>query len=66
MWSDCRVLEGHFVTPLDKFLPDLVPEAAKSAHFQILLPLKWKENNFKPMCLHLAGTGDHVSMISNI
>ncbi|XP_026472207.1 protein ABHD18-like isoform X3 [Ctenocephalides felis] len=59
VWSDCRVLEGHFVTPLDKFLPDLVPEAAKSAHFQILLPLKWKENNFKPMCLHLAGTGDH-------
>ncbi len=35
--------------------------------FQILIPAKWMKSdhnsglNFKPICIHLAGTGDHVS-----
>ncbi|XP_063368485.1 protein ABHD18 isoform X2 [Cydia amplana] len=32
---------------------------AQKAHFQVLLPLHWPEKGVKPMCLHLAGTGDH-------
>ncbi|KAJ1521080.1 hypothetical protein ONE63_002786 [Megalurothrips usitatus] len=59
VWSDCRVLEGHFHSPLDIHLPDIMPDEVKLAHFQIVLPTSWKEDNFKPMCLHLAGTGDH-------
>jgi hypothetical protein len=52
-------LEGKFVTPLELYLPGLVPKVAQDAHFQIILPLKWKDEDFKPVCLHLAGTGDH-------
>ncbi|XP_038214612.1 protein ABHD18 [Zerene cesonia] len=57
--SDCRLLEGYFVTPLEKHLPGIVPEIAQKAHFQMLLPIHWPEPTCKPVCLHLAGTGDH-------
>lgn len=63
VWSDYRVLEGHFRSPLDVHLPDIMPEEVKKAHFQIILPTTWQEENYKPVCLHLAGTGDHVSKI---
>jgi Alpha/beta hydrolase domain containing 18 len=59
--SDCRIIEGKFLSPLEQHLPGLVPEAAKNAHFQIILPKVWKDEDYKPVCLHLAGTGDHVS-----
>lgn len=59
-WSDCRVLEGHFRSPFDVQLPGIVPEEVKRAHFQVVLPKVWKEGRYKPVCLHLAGTGDHV------
>lgn len=57
--SDCRIIEGKFTTPLERFLPGLVPKIVQDAHFQILLPLKWNDEDYKPVCLHLAGTGDH-------
>ncbi|CRK90016.1 CLUMA_CG003741, isoform B [Clunio marinus] len=57
--SDCKIIEGKFLTPLELFLPGLIPEEAKDAHFQMILPHKWQEENYKPICLHLAGTGDH-------
>lgn len=47
------------MTPLELYLPGLVPEEAQDAHFQMMLPLKWKEHDYKPVCVHLAGTGDH-------
>ncbi|XP_073948306.1 protein ABHD18 isoform X2 [Choristoneura fumiferana] len=57
--SDCTLLEGYFMSPLERYLPGIVPEVAQNAHFQVLLPLHWPEKGVKPMCLHLAGTGDH-------
>lgn len=60
--SDFRIIEGKFLTPLEFYLPGLVPDAAKNAHFQMILPNEWKEDDYKPVCLHLAGTGDHVSL----
>uniref|UniRef100_A0AAG5CXB4 Protein ABHD18 n=1 Tax=Anopheles atroparvus TaxID=41427 RepID=A0AAG5CXB4_ANOAO len=57
--SDCKILEGKFITPLEIYLPGLVPDVAQNAHFQIVLPLKWNDERFKPICIHLAGTGDH-------
>lgn len=57
--SDCRIIEGHFFSPLEKYLPGIVPEVAQQAHFQAILPLKWQREDYKPMCIHLAGTGDH-------
>lgn len=58
--SDCRLIEGKFVSPFELYLPGIVPEVAKNAHFQMILPKIWKEEDYKPVCLHLAGTGDHV------
>lgn len=57
--SDCKILEGKFKTPLEIYLPGLVPDVVQDAHFQILLPTEWKDERYKPMCIHLAGTGDH-------
>uniref|UniRef100_A0A1B0EYP7 Protein ABHD18 n=1 Tax=Lutzomyia longipalpis TaxID=7200 RepID=A0A1B0EYP7_LUTLO len=56
--SECRILEGKFVSPFSLYLPGLVPEESQEAHFQVILPHKWTDR-FKPMCIHLAGTGDH-------
>lgn len=58
-WSDCHVIEGCFRTPFDEHLPGIMPEEAVTAHFQMVLPRKWSSHKVKPVCLHLAGTGDH-------
>lgn len=55
---DCLLLEGQFLTPFELHLPGIVPKAAQTAHFQVVLPNKWTDR-CKPMCIHLAGTGDH-------
>ncbi|XP_073843144.1 protein ABHD18 [Musca autumnalis] len=55
---DGLLLEGKFLTPLELHLPGIVPKAAQDAHFQVILPNKWIGKT-KPMCIHLAGTGDH-------
>lgn len=57
--SDCTIIEGKFKSPLEIHLPGLVPEAARDAHFQMILPKKWESEDYKPVCVHLAGTGDH-------
>ncbi|KAJ2942777.1 hypothetical protein O0L34_g14965 [Tuta absoluta] len=57
--SDSKIIEGYFITPLEKYLPGIVPEIAQKAHFQAILPIHWPQPGVKPMCLHLAGTGDH-------
>lgn len=54
------MIEGRFLSPFAQQLPGLVPPEVQEAVFQMILPLKWKDNNFKPVCIHLAGTGDHV------
>ena len=54
------ILEGHFTSPFEQHLPDLLPESCKRAHFQMVLPIVWPKDNYRPVCIHLAGTGDHV------
>uniref|UniRef100_T1IPK7 Uncharacterized protein n=1 Tax=Strigamia maritima TaxID=126957 RepID=T1IPK7_STRMM len=56
--SDCFILSGHFKSPFAEHLPGVVPEASENAYFQMLLPKTWK-TSLRPLCLHLAGTGDH-------
>lgn len=34
-----------------------------SPRFQFIVPKKWKKHH--PVCIHLAGTGDHVSQTPN-
>jgi len=44
-----------------------VPKESHLAHFQVLLPKKWPSKNVKPMCVHMAGTGDQViALLKNI
>lgn len=57
--GDNRIIEGHFLSPLALHLPGIVPKEVETATFQIILPSKWKDPALKPMCIHLAGTGDH-------
>lgn len=61
-YSDSTLIEGTFTTPLELHMPGVVPEAAQQAYFQLLLPNKWNNEQHKPICIHLAGTGDHVSI----
>uniref|UniRef100_S4RCR1 Abhydrolase domain containing 18 n=1 Tax=Petromyzon marinus TaxID=7757 RepID=S4RCR1_PETMA len=56
--SDVRIMEGHFTSPLQHYLPGIMPPEIVTARFQFILPLKWKTDN-RPVCIHLAGTGDH-------
>ncbi|XP_078457093.1 protein ABHD18 isoform X1 [Lampetra fluviatilis] len=56
--SDVRIMEGHFTSPLQHYLPGIMPPEIVTARFQFILPLKWKTAN-RPVCIHLAGTGDH-------
>lgn len=57
--ADYKLYEGHFLSPLVDYLQDLVPKESRVAHFQLILPTK-PPNYLRPLCLHLAGTGDHV------
>lgn len=56
--SDYRIINGKFRSPLADLLPGVVPEDVQEAYFQMILPRKWS-SNYKPVCIHLAGTGDH-------
>jgi hypothetical protein len=62
-YSDCRIMEGHFLSPFVSSLPGIVPVESETAYFQVVLPKKWNSDHYKPICLHLAGTGDHVSLM---
>ncbi|KAL6428395.1 protein ABHD18 isoform X2 [Cataglyphis hispanica] len=59
VWSDCHIIEGQFESPFEKHLPGIMPDKTKMAYFQVILPTKWGSHKIKPVCLHLAGTGDH-------
>lgn len=48
---------------MELYLPGLVPKESIEAHFQVILPLKWRDEKYKPICVHLAGTGDHVRLV---
>ena len=55
----CHIAEGQFTSPLAKFFPGLLPQESEKACFQVIVPKTWREQGRKPLCLHLAGTGDH-------
>lgn len=44
------------------YLGDLIPPESQTAKFQMILPKKWPNPKIKPIVIHLAGTGDHVSL----
>ncbi|XP_066241191.1 protein ABHD18 isoform X2 [Saccopteryx leptura] len=56
--SDCRILDGHFVSPMAHYVPDIMPIESVIARFQFIVPREWN-SKYRPVCIHLAGTGDH-------
>nr|XP_027200045.1 protein ABHD18-like [Dermatophagoides pteronyssinus] len=56
--------EGHFYSPLVDYLSDLVPNESHIAYFQLIVPSYWNTNyltkQIRPLCVQIAGTGDHV------
>uniref|UniRef100_A0A0B6ZRB6 Uncharacterized protein n=2 Tax=Arion vulgaris TaxID=1028688 RepID=A0A0B6ZRB6_9EUPU len=57
--GECVILEGHFTSPFIHQLPGIMPKEVETACFQMILPLQWQHSTLKPVCIHLAGTGDH-------
>ncbi|XP_076842548.1 protein ABHD18 isoform X2 [Brachyhypopomus gauderio] len=55
--SDCRILNGHFTSPLAHLVPGILPAESVRASFQFIVPRRWRRH--RPVCIHLAGTGDH-------
>lgn len=58
-FEDYQLIEGTFHSPLAHFLPDVVVPEVRPARFQLIFPKKCKSNMYRPLCIHLAGTGDH-------
>ncbi|KAM9579989.1 protein ABHD18 isoform 1-T2 [Guaruba guarouba] len=56
--SDCKILEGHFISPLAHYVPGILPVESLIARFQFIIPRRWNSKH-RPVCIHLAGTGDH-------
>ncbi|CAI9586201.1 unnamed protein product [Staurois parvus] len=56
--TDCKILDGHFTSPLVHYVPDVMPNETVVARFQFIVPKEWK-SKYRPVCIHLAGTGDH-------
>lgn len=49
-------------------MSELMPLEIRTARFQLLIPTSWNKvatfrKNLKPICIHLAGTGDHVRLL---
>lgn len=53
---------GSFTSPMVDYIGDLIPKESHEAKFQMILPQKWLNSKLKPVVIHLAGTGDHVSL----
>uniref|UniRef100_A0A3B3IK13 Abhydrolase domain containing 18 n=1 Tax=Oryzias latipes TaxID=8090 RepID=A0A3B3IK13_ORYLA len=55
--ADCHIHDGFFISPLEHLVPGILPPEAIKARFQFIVPKVWKKN--RPVCIQLAGTGDH-------
>ncbi|XP_037118760.1 protein ABHD18-like isoform X2 [Syngnathus acus] len=55
--ADCYIHDGVFISPLEHLVPGILPTEAVKARFQFIVPKRWQSN--RPVCIHLAGTGDH-------
>ncbi|XP_065814506.1 protein ABHD18 isoform X1 [Labrus bergylta] len=55
--ADCLIHDGFLISPLEHLVPGILPAESVKARFQFIVPKRWK--NHRPVCIHLAGTGDH-------
>ncbi|KAM7331138.1 hypothetical protein ACRRTK_010327 [Alexandromys fortis] len=61
--SDCKILDGHFVSPMAHYVPGIMPIESVIARFQFIVPKEWN-SRYRPVCIHLAGTGDHMASLA--
>lgn len=52
-----HVCKGEFISPLSKIIPGALPKESEVARFELVLPVN--SQSLRPVCIHLAGTGDH-------
>ncbi|CAG0882812.1 unnamed protein product [Darwinula stevensoni] len=58
--TDYVLIDGQFTSPFVQYMGDVLPLECHTAHFQLLAPASWpKASKLTPLCIHLAGTGDH-------
>ncbi|KAM7537365.1 hypothetical protein Aperf_G00000077519 [Anoplocephala perfoliata] len=53
-------IEGSFVSPMEDFIPNAMCAKNRISRFQMIIPKTWKSQH-RPVCLHYAGTSDHVT-----
>lgn len=59
------VFEYEFRSPLNTILPGSLPKESEKVRFQLVIPHGWfngrgnSNTERRPLCIHLAGTGDH-------
>lgn len=55
--TDCHIHDGFLISPLEQLVPGILPPESVKARFQFIVPKRWKKH--RPVCIQLAGTGDH-------
>ncbi|KAG8003757.1 Protein ABHD18, partial [Nibea albiflora] len=60
--TDCQIHDGFLISPLEHLVPGILPPEAVKARFQFVVPKRWQKN--RPVCIHLAGTGDHMASLA--
>lgn len=55
--TDCHIHDGFLISPLEHLVPGILPTESVKARFQFIVPKRWKKH--RPVCIQLAGTGDH-------
>lgn len=56
--KDCNIYDGSFTCPLVQYFPELIPQKVRTCYFQLIVPKNWNDD-FHPVVMHFAGTGDH-------
>ncbi|VDD82568.1 unnamed protein product [Mesocestoides corti] len=51
-------VEGSYVSPMVDLIPGAMCSRNRIGRFQMIVPKQWR-SNFRPVCFHYAGTGDH-------
>uniref|UniRef100_A0A452E6J1 Abhydrolase domain containing 18 n=1 Tax=Capra hircus TaxID=9925 RepID=A0A452E6J1_CAPHI len=55
--SACKILDGHFVSPMAHYAPGIMPIESATARFQFIVPKEWS-SKCRPVRIPLAATGD--------
>eukprot|EP00117_Sycon_ciliatum_P040493 scpid101371/ scgid0895/ Uncharacterized protein C4orf29 homolog len=60
--SDHTITSGHFLSPIVHIAEGILPKESENCHFELITPKQWPSSSRQPVCIHLAGTGDHGTL----